>query len=488
MRNADNSLDVVGKSRHSHGGLEDRRKTKIELSVKVARSSALSSSGPPVLHVSPVFPDSFLEAIGKERNSHGGPESRREKKIEVSVNIRGSAALSSSGPPVLHVSPVFPDSFLARRCRWALLFICLVAGGLHAGEPAAYVPKLGEFPPPDAGTYYAGELVSVDHVNRRGAIRLDGDGSDGKYHSAPSHRFALLPYGTIRYHGAPAELRDIPIGTHVHGRFVLPPAGDTTIAPPTREPQHVPKETHVITLEDDISFYQRQGQTWTITAVDLKKGTLAVTSSGTAATNGLRGAKTFELDLSTRIWKGRQFAKLSELAAQQVVQLNLTWAPEWKNGVFHIADVWIDQESRDVSAEQQRRLHVRHQHHRWLAGWIDHVEHLAGGHGIVTVTLFGGMDPSLYDEVRKHTGGFDIAAADVTLRSWWQDHDKKGGDRVELKELPNPPPGSSGIQIRVKCWALLEGYRPGRIVRVRPHSWPNSKLPPEERIQNADDR
>jgi hypothetical protein len=29
--------------------------------------------------------------------------------------------------------------------------------------------------------------------------------------------------GIIRYHGAPADLRDIPLGTMLHGRFYLPP-------------------------------------------------------------------------------------------------------------------------------------------------------------------------------------------------------------------------------------------------------------------------
>ena len=38
----------------------------------------------------------------------------------------------------------------------------------------------------------------VDAVNRRGVLRLDGDG--------PLHYFAMLPYGMIGYHGAPAEL------------------------------------------------------------------------------------------------------------------------------------------------------------------------------------------------------------------------------------------------------------------------------------------
>src|SRR5687768_505761 len=110
----------------------------------------------------------------------------------------------------------------------AVLVCCDPANG--AGPPAPksdFVPKPGEFPPAGVtGVFLVGELVSVDHVNRRGALRFVGNNMADRY-NAPSHEFALLPYGTVRYHGAPAELRDVPIGTLLHGYFVLPPEGKT---------------------------------------------------------------------------------------------------------------------------------------------------------------------------------------------------------------------------------------------------------------------
>ena len=327
----------------------------------------------------------------------------------------------------------------------------------------------------------------MDHVNRRGAIRLVGDGVDDRYHSAPSHRFALLPYGTIHYHGAPAELRDIPIGTVLHGYFVLPPTLDKSIPQPEKNSRYGVKYTHALSLEDDFSFYQRQGRAWKISSLDVKAGKLKVTATGKAAGDGLTGEKTFELDRSTRVWKGRTAGELEDLAADQSVQLNLTWAPDWKNGQFHVTDVWLDEGSRQLAAEQQRQLHIRHQLHRWLAGWVDHVEHQPGGKGIVTVTLFGGMDPSLYERARTAKGAA-IAAAEPTLRSWWQEHDNKGGSVLDFKNIPNPPPGSSGLQLRVQLNELLEGFRPGRIVRYRPNGFPSVKLPPEERVKSLDDR
>src|SRR5262245_58695035 len=114
-------------------------------------------------------------------------------------------------------------SFRCGMHGFVTLAICLLRSVGVAQDAKEYVPKLGEFPPPNVGHYFVGEFVSVDHVNRRGAIRLVGDRDEGKYHVAPSHRFSLLPYGTVRYHGAPAELRDVPLGTVLHGYFVLPP-------------------------------------------------------------------------------------------------------------------------------------------------------------------------------------------------------------------------------------------------------------------------
>jgi hypothetical protein len=50
-----------------------------------------------------------------------------------------------------------------------------------------------------------------------------------------------------------------PIGTVLHGYFVLPQDGDRSIAPPDKNAtRYVLPQTHAVTLEDDFSFYQRQ--------------------------------------------------------------------------------------------------------------------------------------------------------------------------------------------------------------------------------------
>lgn len=367
----------------------------------------------------------------------------------------------------------------------SILILLLTATTSFAED---FVPKVTEFPPAGTGVHLSGELVAVDHVNRRGALRLDGDGVDDRYHWAPSHRFALLPYGTIRYHGAPAELRDIPLGTHLHGLFCLPPENDNVIPPADKNAEkYVPKQNHVLLLEDDFSFHERNGRSWKITGVDRAKGKLKATLLGEPVPEGMKRDQTFDLDDSTRVWKGRQSGSLDELTPETIVQFNFGWAPDWLNGQLHAIDVWLDQESRDTVRAQQRAVHLRYERIRGLPALIDHVEHEPGGKGVVTITFFGGRDATLYEGLQVNRG-IRLAAAEPTLRTWWQEHDNKYGQILERKQLEPPPPGSSGIQVRVRISELLEGFRPGRIVRVCQGEWPRIKLPPEERVKDVNDR
>jgi hypothetical protein len=349
--------------------------------------------------------------------------------------------------------------------------------------------KPGVFPT-DTGTYLSGELVVIDPVNRRGGLRLDGNPNE-RYHDGPLHYFALLPYGMVWFNGAPAELRDIPLGTHVHGYFHAPPVGEEQTIPPLPKEQtrFEIAQNHAVLLEDDFSFYQRQGQSWKIVSVDLEKGKLHVESTGKAARDGITGKYTFDIDAVTRVWKGRSRVDLKEIAAGQEVRFNLAWSQGWRDKEFSVGELWLDADGRKFATEQQRLRHVRYQKQRWLPGWIDSVEHNDFGGGVVTLTLFGGFDASLYEELKAtQEKGFGVATSDKTLRTWFHRADKKIGQVVEWKETPNPPPGSSGIQIRLRFTELLDGYRPGYCVRVKCDNWIFVTMPPEERVKSLDDQ
>jgi hypothetical protein len=382
------------------------------------------------------------------------------------------------------------------RRSWLLSIVCsavccLLLDPATAQESAHPVPKAGEFPPPNTGTYLAGELVIIDPVNRRGGLRLDGNEPHDRYHSGPLHYFAMLPYGMLSFNGAPAELRDIPLGTHVHGYFYLPPVGEEATIPPLPKDmeRYEIKQNHAVSLEDDFSFYQRRGQSWKVVSIDSKKGKIDVAPAGQMAQDGINTPSTFDIDDLTKVWKGHTLVELTDIAPDQIVQFNLGWSPGWRDREFTVSELWLDDESRKFATDLQRRRHVKYQKQRWLPGWIDSVEDNDYGGGIITLTLFGGMDPSLYAELKAtQDKGFGVAVAEKSLRTWFHRSDKKIGQVIEWKESENPPSGSSGIQVRMKFTELLDGYRPGRVVRVKCHDWLFVTMPSEERVKTTEEQ
>ena len=377
---------------------------------------------------------------------------------------------------------------MIRVDQWLLAILCLFAAPLLAEDQAL---NPGQFPAAGTGTYFAGELVFIDPVNRRGGLRLDGNEPHDRYYSGPLHDFAMLPFGTISFNGAPAELRDIPIGTHLHGYFHLPPVGEESTIPPLPKDQerYQLKQNHAVSLEDDFSFYQRRDQAWKVMSIDSVKGKLSVAPTGKLSKDGINTPYTFDINDVSRIWKGRALVDLADVAPEQVVQFNLGWSPGGRDKEFTVTEMWLDDESRTFASDLQRRRHVRYQKQRWLPGWIDHVEHNDYGGGVVTLTLFGGMDSSLYADLKAHQDkGYHVAVAEKSLRTWFHRSDRKLGKVAEWKTIENPPPGSSGIQIKMTFTELLEGYRPGRCVRLKSDNWPFVTMPPEERIKSIEDQ
>src|SRR5579871_3580783 len=97
--------------------------------------------------------------------------------------------------------------------RLALGFLLLWA--LADDPPAPVPPKPGEFPAPGTAREISGELIAVDPVDRKGSIRVDRNDSQRSDDYDAALPFSLLPYGRTMLHGSYAELRDVPIGTHL---------------------------------------------------------------------------------------------------------------------------------------------------------------------------------------------------------------------------------------------------------------------------------
>ena len=345
-----------------------------------------------------------------------------------------------------------------------------------------HVPKPGVFPPAGAGVHYEGDLVISDPVNRRGALRA--------IRYTPRHYFAMLPYGMVRYHGAPADIRDIPIGTHMHGRFLLPIEGEEeTITVPEELSRSIlhPNHNHAILLEDDVSFYSRQGRSWKVLGFEQGGGPaprlkLSVEPVGPEIEGGINKPALFDIDDATRVWKDRQLVSKDELKPGQTVHVNLTWGPFDSKCT---TDVWMDDSSLEACREIQRQRHLRYIRSRFLPGWVDAVKNFDTGGGEVTVTFFGGMDPSLYDDIRK-VESVKICNATTTLRTWGYHQEiaspAKILDKIEIKD---PPLGSGNLQVRLKVKQMLDGFRPGWIVRVK-GPWIYVLIPHDEFIEKPE--
>ncbi|MFN0076808.1 MAG: hypothetical protein ACKVY0_10055 [Prosthecobacter sp.] len=395
------------------------------------------------------------------------------------------------------------------------LGLSLLVASAHA-EENVFRPEAGKFPPLDKAHAYRGELVFVDHANRRGSIRVEGM---GVFRMNDPHPFAMLPYGMVRYHGAPADLRDIPLGTMLHVRAFLPPDPKTSAVPvlpinnKDKDANHrrgigiFPAENHVLLLEDEPSHCLREGHVWKLKELEIKnhEGTLIASRESKNGTEGKTSEETLSFDAATRVWRGRKCLRIEHLIADgiwptegkkalggQSVQLGITWKPTL-GGVFtrfHISDIWLDDAAMQNAAMQQTELHKAFIRGRWMPAWIDAVEYGKFGRAAVTATLFGGMDASLYAEFSKGTAAL-MNGVENTLK-----HTEGGtagptqmaarGKLLDVTQLPgNAPLGSSGIQIRFETDLITEGMRPTRIVKVRPNSWPDVHLPREEYLGNG---
>lgn len=388
-----------------------------------------------------------------------------------------------------------------------LAALCFSLSLITTAVPAAdepFRPEAGKFAPLEKSHSYRGLLAFVDHANRRGSLRVQ---TTGEFFRNPPHPFAMLPYGLVRRHGAPADLRDIPLGTVLHVRAFLPPDPKTSAVPVHQKgnPER-PAENHVLLLEDEPSYCLREGKVWKLKEVDLQKNQGMIVASREPKEGGDSKASEEKLtfDAATRIWRGRECLSLADLIAEgvwpaegkkslggQAVLLGLTWQPT-PGGVFlryHISDIWLDETTIQRAAKNQTETHKALIRSRWMPAVVNAVEYGKFGRATVTATLFGGMDDSLYADFKPGSQGV-MNAAENTLKhaggAYGPAHMASRGPILDVKKATGEIPlGSSGIQIRFETDLIIEGIRPGRVVRVRPANWPELTVPREEYLNDG---
>jgi hypothetical protein len=417
-------------------------------------------------------------------------------------------------------------SWINRSDRWSGLFVLLflyllptmVSGQQSVAQKPPPVepfrPEVGKFPPMEKALGYRGELVFVDHANRRGSLRVQAAGT---YFRNSPHPFALLPYGVVRYHGAPADLRDIPLGTVVHVRGFLPPEPKVSAVPvlPVNNRENnngysgagtAPAENHLLLLEDEPSYCLREGLIWKLKEVDVQNesGLLLASRQVKLGETSQVSEEPLSFDAATRVWRGRECLSIAELIAEgiwpasgkkslggQSVLLGITWRPT-PSAIFtrfHVSDIWLDDSSLQRATRNQNERHKAFIRSRWMAAGIDAVEYGKFGRATVTATLYGGMDETLYVDFKKDAPAL-MSAVENTLKhthgAYGPAHMASRGTILEVKKNDGAVPfGSSGIQIRFETDLIIEGLRPGRVVRVRPGNWPQVDLPREEYLNDG---
>ena len=434
----------------------------------------------------------------------------RKATRSVSEQFDAEAACFSLTPRVSRV--LLP---LAAFCLRLSLFLFGTSFNF-ADEP--FRPEPGKFPSLEKAHSYRGELVFVDHANRRGSIRVQGD---GKFYRNDPHPFAMLPYGIVRYHGAPAELRDLPLGTVMHVRAFLPPDPKLSAVPvlPVHNKEKdvghyrgtgiFPAENHVLLLQDEPSYCLREGLVWKLLEVRIRNnvGKIIASREPKAGGDGKSTPEALTFDAATRIWRGRERIRVADLVTEdawpasgkkdlggKVVLLGITWKPAPGDGLsgaftqFHISDIWLDDDAIQDAAHFQTETHKIFTRSRWMPASVNAVKYGTFGRATVTATLFGGMDESLYNDFQKGIAA-QINGSENTLKHaaghYGPAHMASSGKILDVtKPAGEIPLGSSGIRIRFETDLIIEGIRPGRVVRIRPESWPKMQIPREEYLFN----
>lgn len=367
-----------------------------------------------------------------------------------------------------------------------------------------YRPEPGKFPSLEKANTYRGVLAFVDHANRRGSLRVE---TPGEFFRNAPHPFAMLPYGIVRYHGAPADLRDIRLNTVMRVRAFLPPDPKSSSVPIHQKGNpEKPAENHVLLLEDEPSFCLREGLVWKLKEVEVQsnQGLIAATLETKAGDGGKPNAEKLTFNAATRIWRGRECLSVEDLITEgiwpasekkslddQSVLLGLTWEPA-PNGVFlryHVSDIWLDDVAIQRAVKNQTEVHKALIRTRWMPAFVDAVEYGKFGRAKVTATLFGGMENSLYADFKSGSSA-QMNSVENTLKHTHGDyspaHMASSGTILDVTQIPgNAPLGSSGVQIRFETDQIIEGIRPGRVVRVRPSSWPLVNLSREEYLRDS---
>jgi len=327
-----------------------------------------------------------------------------------------------------------------------------------------YKLQAGQFPPHHSEHRFQGELLEADFVRRRGQFRNSESGE--------LVNFTLLPYASVRYLNADADLRDVPLGTQLACSLYQDAQGAFTQA---------------ASMQDDFTLLAGQGHSYRLDTAQLDDGKLLVTRQNLSAGQADLGRAELLVNDQTRVWKGDKEVKLGDLTIGDELLVNLSGARSARPACC--TAIWSGAQTHKLATEKQRQQHTAFLKQRGLPAWIDRVEGKQ-----VTVTLFGtpadlealckaeGIVPAQWAAEHRF---IDAVVATDELRTYNPPVDRQRSKVLEFHAAATDRHGSSGV-----CWViepelLLEGFRKGRIVRLFAHpSWPVNDMPYGENVYN----
>ena len=260
----------------------------------------------------------------------------------------------------------------------------------------------------------------------------------------PPHPFAMLPYGIVRYHGAPADLRDIPLGTMMH---VRPFFRRTRNSPPcrfcrstterkdgnARRGSRPPRTTSCSRRRTQPLPARGKGLEAAGSGIRNNQGMIVASRESGKRGDDEASEETMTFDAATRIWRGREFLGSEDLIAEgdwpasgkevaRMAKPSCSGSPgSPPRAVFSPASTsrtsgWTTPRC-SVPLHNQNETHKVFIRSRWMPAWVDAVEYGKFGRATVTATLFGGMDESLYADFKKGSRALD-GASENTLKHW----------------------------------------------------------------------
>jgi hypothetical protein len=330
---------------------------------------------------------------------------------------------------------------------------------------AWYVIKPGEFPPHYSEHRVVGELVHIDALHRSGRFRMD--------RTEEVVDFTLLPFASVMYLNAEAELLDVPLGMRCRFSLYQDAKGAFTRA---------------AVVTDEFTDLASNKRTYRLDAAKLDEGKLLVAWQIPPVENEKAelvkppdlGRCELLVDEKTRVWKGDKQVKLSDLAVGDELLGNLTGRTATSQG--RCTDIYLGVQTHKLAAERQRKKHNAVLKKNGLPAWIDRVD----GNKL-TVTLFSG-DRAGYKAVFNDEGvqPNELASRHRIIMAALADNElhlstppEKGmkARMLEIQKAATDCHGCSGERWIIESQGTIEGCRQGRCIRIFLDGWPLKENP-----------